>query len=39
MLNEDYIQEAYESVTMDPQQTTAWLGRERWMDVSIEISL
>jgi len=35
LLNEDYIVDAYESVTSDPHSQTQWLWRERWMDFSL----
>ena len=35
ILDEKYIVDAYESVTSDPENTTHWLGRERWMDLSL----
>lgn len=38
LLNEEYVVDAYESVTSDPQNTTVWLGRERWMDLSLRFS-
>ena len=38
LLNEEYVVDAYESVTRDPQNRTLWLGRERWMDLSLMFS-
>ncbi len=38
ILNEEYLVDAYESVTREPQNMTAWLGRERWMDLSLMFS-
>lgn len=39
LLDEDYLVEAYESVTRDPQSQTLWLGRERWMDFSLMFNI
>lgn len=38
ILDEEYIIDAYESVTSNPENTTLWLGRERWMDLSLMFS-
>jgi len=38
LLNEEYIVDAYESIIREKEDMTLWLGRERWIDLSLMFS-